>query len=61
VENILLGPIRDDLLKPDRVARMVKEMQVYFSERMQATRLAQQRHPASWKNQMRVSRDSATA
>jgi hypothetical protein len=38
VENILLGPIRDDLLKPDRVARMAKEMQGYFSERMQATK-----------------------
>ena len=37
VENILLGPIRDDLLEPDRVARLAKEMQVYFSERMQAT------------------------
>ena len=37
VENILLGPIRDDLLKPDRVARMVREMQGYFSERVQAT------------------------
>jgi hypothetical protein len=30
VENILLGPIRDDLLKPDRVTRMVKEMQSYY-------------------------------
>jgi hypothetical protein len=37
VEDILLGPIRDDLLKPDRVARMAKEMQSYFSERVQAT------------------------
>jgi hypothetical protein len=36
VENILLGPIRDDLLKPDRVARMAKEMQGYFSDRVQA-------------------------
>ena len=34
VEKILLGPIRDDLLKPDRVARMAKEMQDYFTERM---------------------------
>ncbi len=33
-ENILLGPIRDDLLKPDRVARMAKEMQDYFADRM---------------------------
>ena len=38
LENILLGPIRDDLLKPDRVARMAKEMQGYFSERVQAFR-----------------------
>ena len=36
VENILLGPIRDDLLKPDRVARMAKEMRDYFSDRVQA-------------------------
>jgi hypothetical protein len=35
-EHILLGPIRDDLLKPDRVARMVKEMQNYFSDRMRS-------------------------
>jgi site-specific DNA recombinase len=35
-EHILLGPIRDDLLKPDRVARMVKEMQDYFSDRMRS-------------------------
>jgi hypothetical protein len=33
-ENILLGPIRDDLLKPDRVTRMAKEMQDYFADRM---------------------------
>ena len=38
VENILLGPIRDDLLKPDRVARMAKEMQGYFFGRVQASR-----------------------
>jgi DNA invertase Pin-like site-specific DNA recombinase len=37
-ENILLGPIRDDLLKPDRVARMAKEMQDYFSDRMRSMR-----------------------
>jgi len=30
VEDILLGPIRDDLLKADRVTRMAKEMQSYF-------------------------------
>jgi site-specific DNA recombinase len=35
-ESILLGPIRDDLLKPDRVARMAKEMQDYFSDRMRS-------------------------
>lgn len=28
----MLGPIRDDLLKPERVARMAKEMQDYFPE-----------------------------
>jgi Recombinase zinc beta ribbon domain len=33
VENILLGPIRDDLLKPDRVVWMAKEMQDYFADR----------------------------
>jgi hypothetical protein len=35
-EHILLGPIRDDLLKPDRVARMAREMQEYFSDRMRS-------------------------
>jgi site-specific DNA recombinase len=35
-ENILLGPIRDDLLKPERVARMAKEMQDYFSDRVRS-------------------------
>jgi site-specific DNA recombinase len=39
VEHILLGPIRDDLLKPDRVARMAKEMQDYLSDRLQATQV----------------------
>ena len=35
-ESILLGPIRDDLLKPDRVARMTKEMEDYFADRLRS-------------------------
>ena len=37
VEHILLGPIRDDLLAPERVARMVKEMEDHYRERMRAS------------------------
>jgi len=37
VEHILLGPIRDDLLAPERVARMVKEMEDHYRERVQAS------------------------
>jgi site-specific DNA recombinase len=37
VEHVLLGPIRDDLLAPERVARMVKEMQDHYVERVRAT------------------------
>jgi site-specific DNA recombinase len=33
-EEALLGPIRDVLLKPDRVPRMAKEMQDYFADSM---------------------------
>jgi site-specific DNA recombinase len=36
VEEILLGPIRSDLLSPARVAQMAKEMQQYYLERVQA-------------------------
>ena len=34
VESILLGPIRDDLLSPERVARMEAEMQEFYRERV---------------------------
>jgi site-specific DNA recombinase len=34
VESILLGPIRDDLLAPERIARMVAEMQEFYRERV---------------------------
>ena len=37
VERILLGPIRDDLLAPERVARMVKEMQDHYLERVRTS------------------------
>jgi uncharacterized protein YeeX (DUF496 family) len=37
VERVLLGPIRDDLLAPERVARMVKEMEDHYRERVQAS------------------------
>jgi DNA invertase Pin-like site-specific DNA recombinase len=44
-EDILLGPIRDDLLKPDRVARMAKEMQSYFADRMRSMQAQQNELP----------------
>jgi hypothetical protein len=45
------GQFRDDPLKPDRVARMAREMQGYFSERVQDTQArAKQKRLASWKN-----------
>ncbi len=34
VESILLGPIRDDLLSPERIARMAAEMQEFYRERV---------------------------
>jgi len=34
VESILLGPIRDDLLAPERIARMAAEMQGFYRERV---------------------------
>lgn len=33
-EEVLLAPIRDGLLKPDRVARMAVEMEAYYRERL---------------------------
>jgi hypothetical protein len=36
VEQILFGPIRDELLAPERVARMADEMQQYYLERVRA-------------------------
>jgi len=36
VEDILLGPIRNELLAPDRVARMAREIQEYYFERVRA-------------------------
>jgi site-specific DNA recombinase len=33
VENILLGPVRKELLAPERVERMGKEMRTYFLDR----------------------------
>jgi len=34
VEEALLGPIRNDLLAPERVAQMAKEMQEYYLDRV---------------------------
>lgn len=34
VESVLLGPIRDDLLSPERIARMAAEMQEFYRERL---------------------------
>lgn len=36
VEEALLGPIRNDLLAPERVAQMAKEMQEYYLDRVRA-------------------------
>jgi len=35
-EEKILAPVRDELLAPDRVERMVKEAQIYYTERMRA-------------------------
>jgi hypothetical protein len=37
-EHVLLDPIRQDLLAPERVARMAKEMQEYYVEQSRALR-----------------------
>lgn len=37
LESLILGPIRDDLLHPERVARMAKEMESELNRRMQAS------------------------
>ena len=34
-EDVLLAPIRDGLLAPDRIARMAAEMETYFAEQLQ--------------------------
>ena len=39
VEKILLAPIRDELLAPERVARIAEEMQRYYVERMRAMQM----------------------
>jgi hypothetical protein len=36
IEQILLGPIRDKLLGPERVTSMAKEMQEYYRQRTEA-------------------------
>ena len=36
LEDDLIGPIRRDVLKPERIARMAKEMQEYYAERLRA-------------------------
>ena len=61
IEDILLGPIRDDLLKPDRVARMAREMQDYFSERMRTMQTRAVELPASWKTLSPASHGCANA
>ncbi len=37
-EEVLLGPIRNDLLAPERVAQMAREMQEYYVERVRTAR-----------------------
>lgn len=36
LEDDLIGPLHRDVLKPERMARMAKEMQEYYAERMRA-------------------------
>jgi len=36
LEASILGPIRKELLAPERVTRMAKEMQAYYAERVRA-------------------------
>jgi hypothetical protein len=56
-----LGPIRNDLLKPDRVAPMAKEMQDYFADRMRSMQAQVVELPREIKNSQPASLVCASA
>jgi len=55
VERLLLGPIRDDLLVPERVERMVREMQEHYLGSVRASQARAVEAPANCRNSRRES------
>lgn len=45
LETAILGPLRDEMLAPERVAQMAKEMQISLLERMHKTKLRAAEQP----------------